>query len=158
MFLRPASSLKRRRCPAQVGRAAESHAARELRHGAAPFGTQWPGPLEFWPEAVEENGSACLPLASGGQVSWNFCFRGADGKRPGRACVHFAVVAPTLAILWPPAGVTSLFPAKREVKREVCKAWQAWPGNQTSSKCLVRSLVGAGGAWSGPGPQNQDPT
>ena len=29
-------------------------------------------------------------------------------------------------------GGTSLFPAKREVKREVGKAWQAWPGNQTS--------------------------
>ena len=29
-------------------------------------------------------------------------------------------------------GCTSLFPAKREVKREVGKACQAWPGNQTS--------------------------
>ena len=48
---------------------------------------------------------------------------------------------------------TSLFPAKREVKREVDKAWQAWPGNQTSSRCLVRSLVGRGGAHYGPGPQ-----
>ena len=36
---------------------------------------------------------------------------------------------------------TSLFPAKIEVKREVDKAWQAWPGNQTSYKGLVRSLV-----------------
>ena len=41
--------------------------------------------------------------------------------------------------------VTSLFPAKREVKREVRKAWQAWPGNQTLTRSLVRSLVGAGG-------------
>ena len=40
---------------------------------------------------------------------------------------------------------TSLFPAKREVKREVRKAWQAWPGNQTLTRSLVRSLVGAGG-------------
>ncbi len=38
-------------------------------------------------------------------------------------------------------GTTSLFPAKREVKREASKAWQAWPGNQTSSGSLVRSLV-----------------
>ena len=30
------------------------------------------------------------------------------------------------------SGATSLFPAKREVKREVGKACQAWPGNQTS--------------------------
>ena len=30
------------------------------------------------------------------------------------------------------SGATSLFPARREVKREVGKAWQAWPGNQTS--------------------------
>ena len=29
-------------------------------------------------------------------------------------------------------GGASFFPAKREVKREVGKAWQAWPGNQTS--------------------------
>ena len=41
----------------------------------------------------------------------------------------------------PPVGATSLFPAKREVKREVAKAWQAWPGNQTSPRSLVRSLV-----------------
>ena len=44
------------------------------------------------------------------------------------------------------SGATSLFPAKREVKREVGKAWQAWPGNQTSWKSLVRSLVGRGWA------------
>ena len=31
-------------------------------------------------------------------------------------------------------GCASLFPAKREVKREVGKACQAWPGNQTSEK------------------------
>ena len=37
--------------------------------------------------------------------------------------------------------VTSLFPAKREVKKEVAKARQAWAGNQTSSRSLVRSLV-----------------
>ena len=30
------------------------------------------------------------------------------------------------------SGATSLFPAKREVKREVGKACRAWPGNQTS--------------------------
>ena len=40
-----------------------------------------------------------------------------------------------------PARVASLSPAKREAKREATKAWQAWPGNQTSSRCLVRSLV-----------------
>ena len=44
-----------------------------------------------------------------------------------------------------PRGGTSLFPAKREVKREVPKAWQAWPRNQTSSRCLVISLVCLGG-------------
>ena len=42
-------------------------------------------------------------------------------------------------------GGTSLFPAKREVKREVSKALQAWPGNQTSPRGLVRSLVCVGG-------------
>ena len=41
----------------------------------------------------------------------------------------------------PPVGATSLFPAKREVKREATKAWQAWPENQTSPRSLVRSLV-----------------
>ena len=41
----------------------------------------------------------------------------------------------------PPGRGASLFPAKREVKRELSKAWQAWLGNQTSSRCLVRSLV-----------------
>ena len=35
------------------------------------------------------------------------------------------------------ARATSLFPAKREVKREASKHWQAWPGNQTSSRSLV---------------------
>ena len=40
-----------------------------------------------------------------------------------------------------PTWGTSLFPAKREVKREVLKVWLAWPGNQTSWKSLVRSLV-----------------
>ena len=44
-------------------------------------------------------------------------------------------------------GGTSLFPAKREVKREVAKAWQAWPRNQTSCRCLVRCLV-----WGAPSP------
>ena len=43
-------------------------------------------------------------------------------------------------------GATSLLPAKREVKREVGKAWQAWPGKQTSWKSLVRSLFGRGWA------------
>ena len=51
----------------------------------------------------------------------------------------------------PRRGGTSLFPAKREAKREATKAWQAWPGNQTSSRCLVRSLVSAAGGYSGPG-------
>ena len=51
----------------------------------------------------------------------------------------------------PPIGGTSLFPAKREAKREATKAWQAWPGNQTSSRCLVRSLVSAAGGYGGPG-------
>ena len=49
-----------------------------------------------------------------------------------------------------PRGGTSLFPAKREVKREVPKAWQAWPRNQTSSRCLVISLVCLGGCSSHP--------
>ena len=49
------------------------------------------------------------------------------------------------AAFWPLAGGTSLFPAKREVKREVAKAWQAWPRNQTSCRCLVRSLVSLAG-------------
>ena len=44
-------------------------------------------------------------------------------------------------------GATSLIPAKREVKREATKAWQAWPGNQTSSRCLVRSLVSLAGCF-----------
>ena len=116
-----------------MGSAAKSHAARELRHGAAPFGTQWPGQLEF---RLEGGGGKWLSLPAvglGWQVGWNFCLRGVDEKRPGRTCEHFMLLAPTLAMLWPPAGVTSLFPAKREVKREVGKAWQAWPGNQTSS-------------------------
>ena len=47
----------------------------------------------------------------------------------------------------PPKGGTSLFPAKREVKREVAKAWQAWPRNQTSCRCLVRSLVSLAGRF-----------
>ena len=51
----------------------------------------------------------------------------------------------------PPTQGASLFPAKREAKREATKAWQAWPGNQTSSRCLVRSLVSAAGGYSGPG-------
>ena len=46
-----------------------------------------------------------------------------------------------------PVRVASLSPAKREVKREATKAWQAWPRNQTSSRCLVRSLV-----WGAPSP------
>ena len=46
-----------------------------------------------------------------------------------------------------PRGGTSLFPAKREVKREVAKAWQAWPRNQTSCRCLVRSLVSLAGRF-----------
>ena len=47
--------------------------------------------------------------------------------------------------LSPPMWTTSLFPAIREVKREVAKAWQAWPRNQTSPRSLVRSLVCLGG-------------
>ena len=46
-----------------------------------------------------------------------------------------------------PNGGASLFPAKREAKREATKAWQAWPGNQTSSRCLVRSLVSLAGCF-----------
>ena len=64
---------------------------------------------------------------------------------------------PTLAALWAPTGVTSLFPAKREVKREARKAWQAWQGNQTSWRSLARSLVGAGGTWRRAGPQIRIP-
>ncbi len=41
-------------------------------------------------------------------------------------------------------------PAKREVKREASKRWQAWPGNQTSSRSLVRSLVWTVGRGRGP--------
>ena len=48
-----------------------------------------------------------------------------------------------------PARVASLFPVKREAKREVAKAWQAWPRNQTSSRSLVRSLVWVGRPWWG---------
>ena len=106
---------------------------------------------------MEENGSASSTFGLEWPGQLNFCFREADEKLPGRSCEHFAVAAPTPAMLWAPAGVTSLFPAKREVKREVSKAWQAWPGNQTSCKGLVGSLVGAGGAWSGPGPQIRIP-
>ena len=39
------------------------------------------------------------------------------------------------------------FPATREAKREATKAWQAWPGNQTSPRCLVRSLVSLAGCF-----------
>ena len=53
------------------------------------------------------------------------------------------------AAFWPLAGGTSLFPAKREVKREVAKVWLAWPGNQTSSRSLVRSLVWPAGRGGG---------
>ena len=53
------------------------------------------------------------------------------------------------AAFWPLAGATSLFPAKREVKREVAKVWLAWPGNQTSSRSLVRSLVWPAGRGGG---------
>ena len=57
-------------------------------------------------------------------------------------------------------GAASLFPAKREVKREVSKAWQAWPGNQTSGGSLVRSLVCAaarGGGLRRPRPPQSEP-
>ncbi len=42
-----------------------------------------------------------------------------------------------------PFGAASLYPAKREAKREASKRWQAWAGNQTSSRSLVGSLVRA---------------
>ena len=84
------------------------------------------------------------PMALRVQVGWDFLLRGADEKRPGLDRKGFIQVGRSLAALSPPTGGTSLFPAKREVKREVGKAWQAWPGNQTSWKSLVRSLVGRG--------------
>ena len=59
-------------------------------------------------------------------VFGRFCTRGRRGSTPKEA----------------PTWGTSLFPAKREAKREATKAWQAWPRNQTSWRCLVRSLVG----------------
>ena len=34
------------------------------------------------------------PLALSGQVSWNFCLREADEKRPSLTCEHFIEVAP----------------------------------------------------------------
>ena len=49
----------------------------------------------------------------------------------------------------PPRQGASLFPANREAKREATKAWQAWPGNQTSSRSLVRSLVWPAGRGGG---------
>ena len=81
------------------------------------------------------------PWALSGQVSWNFCLREADEKAPSLTCEHFIAAAPAFTTLWPPKWITSLFPAKGEVKREVLKVWLAWPGNQTSLKSLVRSLV-----------------
>ncbi len=46
-----------------------------------------------------------------------------------------------------PRGALPFFPAKMEAKREATKAWQARPGNQTSSRCLVRSLVSLAGCF-----------
>ena len=44
------------------------------------------------------------PLALSGQVSWNFCLREADEKRPSLTCEHFIEVAPhalrTLGAHW----------------------------------------------------------
>ena len=95
------------------------------------------------PEATSRGGQM-EPLAPSGEVGWIFCLRGAEEKRSSRACDGQDLAAP------PPRGHFT-FPAKREAKREATKAWQAWPGNQTSSRCLVRSLVSAAGGYAGPG-------
>ena len=65
------------------------------------------------------------------------CCLGASGAKLERGTGRGFPRPPSI----PPGRGASLFPAKREVKRELSKAWQAWPGNQTSSRCLVRSLV-----------------
>ena len=72
------------------------------------------------------------PLGLRAQVGWDFCSRVADEKWPGLDRKGFMWVGLSLAALSVPTGDTSLFPAKREVKREVGHAWQAWPGTQTS--------------------------
>ena len=72
------------------------------------------------------------PLGLTMQVGWDFCLRGSIRKEAGLDPERFMWAGLCLATLSLPMGATSLFPAKREVKREVGKAWQAWPGNQTS--------------------------
>ena len=62
------------------------------------------------------------PMALRVQVGWDFFLRGADEKRPGLDRKGFIQVGLSLAALSPRTGGTSLFPAKREVKREVGKA------------------------------------
>ena len=84
--------------------------------------------------------------------------------RSSRARAFFsgvAVGAPTqfprglcaarLATFWQSAGSLPFSPrnAKREAKREAMKHWQAWAGNQTSSRSLVGSLVCAAGRSGG---------
>ena len=93
------------------------------------------------PEATLRGGQM-EPLAPSGEVGWIFCLSLRGGLKKNDPA------APALARTSrrPRREGTSLFPAKREAKREATKAWQAWPGNQTSSRCLVRSLVRRRGA------------
>ena len=73
--------------------------------------------------------------------SWRGSFHFCAAWAPRAPNLHVALAGPSPGPPTPPGRGASLFPAKREVKRELSKAWQAWLGNQTSSRCLVRSLV-----------------
>ena len=72
-----------------------------------------------------------------------FLLKGADEKRPGRTCEHFMLVAPTLAMLWPPAGGHFPFPREKGSEKG---SWQSVAGVAREPdflKSLVRSLVGS---------------
>ena len=73
--------------------------------------------------------------------SWRRSFHFSAAWAPRALNLNVALAGPSPGPPTPPGRGASLFPAKREVKRELSKAWQAWLGNQTSSRCLVRSLV-----------------
>ena len=106
-------------------------------------------------EEKEGWGSGCSPKPPRVVARWNLWPRAARsaGFFASGGLMKNGPAAPALASASrrPHREGTSLFPAKREAKREATKAWQAWPGNQTSSRCLVRSLVSAAGGYSGPG-------